>query len=73
MGSGRTPLVLHYDWTGPGSPPHVLSVDVGLVDQIEKGTATKDQNCGMCEFNTLISQEEYRAFIKTLTGKHNGT
>jgi hypothetical protein len=34
----------------------------GLISQIERGTAAKDQNCGMCEFNTLISKEEYQAF-----------
>lgn len=41
----------------------------GLISQIERGTAKKDQNCGMCDYNTLITQEEYKAFIRSLNEK----
>jgi hypothetical protein len=44
----------------------------GLQSQIECGTATKDQNCGLCEMNTLMSKEEFNIeWKKVLTSLKN--
>lgn len=38
----------------------------GLQSQIGNGSVTKDQNCGLCEMNTLLSKDQYNAQIKAL-------